>query len=126
MPTIACFASLLRPGQHTKAHRHTGGTIYHVIQGKGTSVIAGRAFDWDEKDTFVVPSWAWHEHIATKESVLFSYSDSAMLPALGLYREEALEGNSGRQRVEGKFEALPVPERADPRILTMSRSDPVR
>jgi gentisate 1,2-dioxygenase len=124
LPTIACFASLLRPGQRTKAHRHTGGTIYHVIKGKGSSVIAGRTFDWDEKDTFVIPSWAWHEHAVETESVLFSYSDSAILPALGLYREEALEENSGHQRVEGRFEPLAVPERADPRVLTMSRGSP--
>jgi gentisate 1,2-dioxygenase len=123
LPTIACFASLLRPGQHTKAHRHTGGTIYHVIKGKGSSVIAGRTFDWEEKDTFVVPSWAWHEHSATLESVLFSFSDSAILPALGLYREEAFTENDGHQKVEGKFQTLPVPERADPSVLTMSRSD---
>lgn len=119
LPTIACFASLLRSGQRTKAHRHTGGTIYHVIKGKGSSVIAGRSYDWEEKDTFVIPSWAWHEHAADAESVLFSYSDSAILPALGLYREEALVESGGHQKVEGKFQPLPVPERADPRVLTM-------
>jgi gentisate 1,2-dioxygenase len=124
LPTIACFASLLRPGQHTKARRHTGSKIFHVIKGKGASIIAGRSFDWDEKDTFVVPSWVWHEHSATSESVLFSYSDAAILPALGLYREEALTDNGGHQRVEGKFETLAVPERTDPRVLTMSRSHP--
>jgi len=116
MPTIACFASLLRPAQHTKAHRHTGGTIYHVIQGKGTSIIAGKTFEWDEKDTFVVPSWTYHEHLATTESVLFSYSDSALLPALGLYREQALEENDGYQKSEGKFAPLPVPERGQGRM----------
>jgi len=114
LPTIGCFASLLLPGQHTKAHRHTGSTVYHVIQGKGTSVIAGKTYDWDEKDTFVVPSWTFHEHQATKESVLFSYTDGTILPALGLYREGPLEENGGYQRVTGKFEPLPVPERAPP------------
>ena len=94
-----------------------------MIQGKGTSIIGGRAFDWDQKDTFVVPSWTFHEHLAATESVLFCYSDSAMLPALGLYREEALGENGGYQKVEGKFEPLPVPERAGPRVLTMSRGD---
>jgi len=123
LPTIACFASLLAPGLHTKAHRHSGGTIYHVVKGTGTSIIGGRSFDWDEKDTFVVPSWDWHEHIATTESVLFSFSDSAILPALGLYREEAFSENGGFQRIAGKFEPLPVPVRPDPRVLTMSRSD---
>ena len=111
MPTIACFASLLKSGQHTKAHRHTGCTIYHVVKGRGNSTIAGMTYDWDEKDTFVVPSWTWHEHQAAVESVHFSYTDAAILPALGLYSEEALAENNGYQRVTGKFEAMAVPER---------------
>ena len=111
MATIACFASLLQVDQHTKAHRHTGGTVYHVIQGSGRSIIGGKIFEWDEKDTFVVPSWTFHEHHATAESVLFSYSDSAMLEPLGLYREEALEENGGYQKALGKFEPAAVPER---------------
>lgn len=111
MATIASFASLLEAGQHTKAHRHTGGTVYHVIQGTGRSVIGGMVFEWEEKDTFVVPSWTFHEHHGSSESVLFSYSDSAMLAPLGLYREEALEENGGYQKVLGKFEAVAVPER---------------
>ena len=112
LATISCFASLLKPGMHTKAHRHTGGTIYHVIKGRGSSVIDGKAFHWDEKDTFVVPSSAMHEHIAETESVLFAYSDAAILGPLGLYRETALEEHNGHQQVESDFEALPVPERA--------------
>lgn len=111
MATIACFASLLRPGQRTKAHRHTGSTIYHAIQGHGRSVIGDRLFEWEEKDTFVVPSWTYHEHHATAESVLFSFSDSPVLQRLGLYREEALEEHGGHQKIKGKFEPLPVPER---------------
>jgi gentisate 1,2-dioxygenase len=111
LPTIACFASLLKAGQHTKAHRHTGGTIYHVIQGSGESIIAGKRYRWDEKDTFVVPSWAWHEHQASCESVLFAFSDSALLQPIGLYREEALSENGGQQRVEAEFAPLPVPQR---------------
>jgi len=111
LATMACFASLLKPGQHTRAQRHTGSTIYHVIQGSGRSIIGGREFHWNEKDTFVVPSWTWREHQAASESVLFSYSDSAVLQRLGLYREEALEECGGHQEIEAKFESLPVPER---------------
>ena len=111
LPTMACYASLIRAGHRTKAHRHTGGTIYHVIKGNGHSLIGGKVFRWDEKDTFVVPSWAWHEHHPTTEAVLFSYTDSAVLAPLGLYREEALTENDGHQTIEGNFEPLPVPER---------------
>src|SRR5687767_441040 len=38
MPTIGCYAQLLRPGQNTAAHRHTDSTIYHVIDGQGYSI----------------------------------------------------------------------------------------
>ena len=40
IPTIACHTQMLRPGEETKAHRHTNGTIYHVVQGQGHSVAA--------------------------------------------------------------------------------------
>ena len=101
MPTMACFATLLQAGQHTRAHRHTGGTIYHVIQGTGSSIIAGTKFDWGPKDTFVIPSWSAHEHIADGEAVLFSYNDSPVLQALSLYCEE---DEPERQEVIGSFE----------------------
>ena len=112
LATIACFAQILRPGERTRAHRHTGGTVYHVVQGKGYSVIGGARFDWEAKDTFVVPSWTYHEHVGGSESVLFSYNDTAFLQPLGLYREEALEDGEGHQKVERVFEPGPVPERA--------------
>jgi gentisate 1,2-dioxygenase len=111
LATIACFAQILRPGERTKAHRHTGGTVYHVIQGKGYSIIGGVRFDWEAKDTFVAPSWIYHEHVGESESVLFSFNDTAVLQPLGLYREEALEESGGHQKVEGVFEPGPVLER---------------
>ncbi len=101
--TMACFAQLLGKGQHTKAHRHTGGTIYHVIEGKGHSVIGGMRFDWRDKDTFVVPSWSWHEHVSETDAVLFSYNDTPVVSKLGLFREEAYGETSGQQAVTGKF-----------------------
>jgi gentisate 1,2-dioxygenase len=108
LATMACFAHLLKPGRHTKAHRHTGSTVYHIIRGKGYSVIAGERFDWEEKDTFVVPSWAWHEHVAEVESCLFSYNDSPMLRPFGLYREEGYTKNDGHQPVTGAFRGATV------------------
>ena len=108
MATMACFAQLLRPGKPTTAHRHTGGTIYHVTKGRGHSIIDGKRFNWDEKDTFVVPSWAYHEHEADVESVLFVYNDTPVIEKLGLYREEALEENNGHQAIAGVFEPIPV------------------
>jgi gentisate 1,2-dioxygenase len=102
MPTIGASMQLLRPGQHTLAHRHTGSFLYQVAKGKGFSVIAGRRFDWQERDIFCVPSWAWHEHAnlsATEDACLFCFSDLPVMQALHLYREQPLADNGGQQRV---------------------------
>jgi gentisate 1,2-dioxygenase len=90
MPTIGCFVQLLRPGRHAQAHRHTGGTVYHVIEGQGSTIVDGVKLEWSDKDVFTVPGWAAHEHVnesSTHPAYLFSYTDAPVFRALGLYRE---------------------------------------
>ena len=91
MPTIACQIQLLRPGEHTQAHRRVCCANYHVIEGSGYSLVGGRRLDWDEKDVFTVPTWTYHEHVNTGDSpaLLFSFTDAPVMKALDLYREEA-------------------------------------
>ena len=92
MPTIACHIQMLRPGETTKAHRHTAGAIYHVVQGRGRSIVRGQEMEWDEKDVFCVPGWAYHEHAnasATEPAVLFSFTETPVLRSLNLSREQA-------------------------------------
>lgn len=89
LPTMGATIQLLRQGIHTSPHRHTASVVYHVAEGRGASVIDGQRFDWERGDTFVVPTWAWHEHRAPDgEAVLFAFDDSPVQRALGLYREE--------------------------------------
>ena len=102
MPTIGASMQMLRPGEHTRAHRHTGSFLYQVAKGQGYSVIDGKRFDWQERDIFCVPSWAWHEHVnlsSTDDACLFCFSDLPVMKALHLYREQALDDNNGQQRV---------------------------
>lgn len=102
MPTIGASMQLLRPGQHTQAHRHTGSFVYQVAKGRGYSVIAGRRYDWQEKDIFVIPSWAIHEHVnlsASEDACLFSFNDLPVMRALSLYQEEAYTENNGHQPI---------------------------
>jgi gentisate 1,2-dioxygenase len=97
MPTIACRAQWLGPGEATRAHRHTSSTIYHVIEGEGTTVVGaeasgGAGYDWGPRDCFFVPSLGWHRHVnrsKTAPALLFSVTDRPVLESLGLYREEA-------------------------------------
>lgn len=92
LPTISAWLQLLRKDEHTRAHRHTSSTIYHVAEGGGGSLIGGTEYLWEEGDTFVIPSWVEHEHWSRGgEAVLFSYSDRPILKAFGFFREAVQE-----------------------------------
>jgi len=88
MPTIAAFIQLLPKGNRTKTYRCTDGTVFSVVEGRGTATIAGHAYDFEPRDTFVVPSWMPLELESREETVLFSFSDRPGQEALGLWREK--------------------------------------
>ncbi|GHF74489.1 cupin domain-containing protein [Seohaeicola zhoushanensis] len=100
MLTMGASMQLLRPGEHTRAHRHTGNVIYQVAKGEGYSIVGGQRFDWKERDIFCVPPWVWHEHCNTQtgdDACLFSFNDFPVMKKLGFYAEQALEDNNGHQ-----------------------------
>ena len=103
MQTIGASMQMLRPGEATRAHRHTGSFIYQCAKGAGWSIVAGKRLDWRERDIFCVPAWAWHEHANASgrdDACLFCFNDLPVMEALGLYREEAFGDNEGRQVVQ--------------------------
>jgi gentisate 1,2-dioxygenase len=107
LPTMACWVQLLRPGESTKAHRHTGSAVYHVVKGEGATVIDGQRFVWGKGDIIAMPPWVLHEHAnssAGEDAVLFSIQDTPVLKALGLYYEEALNDDGGHQQVSSTFQ----------------------
>ena len=108
LATMACWIQLIRPGIHTRAHRHTTSAVYQVFEGEGYSIIDGQRFDWSRGDLFVVPSWSWHEfgNDSSQEAILFSIQDNPVIKSLALFREEAYEENAGHQSVTGKFSGL--------------------
>jgi gentisate 1,2-dioxygenase len=102
MQTLGASIQLLRAGEATHAHRHTGSVCYTVAKGSGHSVIDGQRFDWNKNDIFVVPPWAIHEHAnqsASEDAVLFSFHDLPTMRTLGLYKEEAYTENGGHQAI---------------------------
>ncbi len=107
LPTLACYAQLLRPGERTTAHRQTSSAVYYVLEGSGHSVIGGTRFDWAEGDFFMIPPWAWHEHANAEgaDALFFVIGDRPIMDAFRLYREEAL-GDGGHQDIERVFEPL--------------------
>ncbi len=91
MPTTACRLHRLKPAQTTASHRHTASTIYHVMEGSGTTLVGGTTLSWQKGATFVIPMWRWHHHVCegAGEAVLFSVGDDPVFRALAQYRMEA-------------------------------------
>ncbi|MBW8907336.1 MAG: gentisate 1,2-dioxygenase, partial [Betaproteobacteria bacterium] len=88
MPTIAAFIQLMPARFQSQAYRSTDGTIYSVVEGGGRVSIGTESFDFEPRDTFVVPSWTPLRIEATSETVLFSFSDRPGQEAMGLWREK--------------------------------------
>lgn len=101
LPTLACGLRRIFATGRTPAVRRSGNTIYVVRDGIGHSVIDGQRFDWETGDMFVVPSWSVAEHHAEEQADLFTLSDTPVLRALGLYREQTLDAP---QDVTGTFQ----------------------
>jgi gentisate 1,2-dioxygenase len=89
-PTLDYRAVLLRPGEVTRPKRETAGTLYQVIDGCGTTEIAGRRFDWCRNDIFVAPGFLWRRHANTggSDAVLYAISDAPLLEKIGQYRAQ--------------------------------------
>lgn len=101
MNTMGMRLQKLRPGVHTKARRHTGSKLYHVQRGRGTTIVDGRAYDWQAGDFLVIRPWAWHEHVnrSPEDAQLFQVNDFPAMLALGYYFEEAFADNGGHQKL---------------------------
>jgi gentisate 1,2-dioxygenase len=89
-PTLDYRVALLRPREETWQKRETCSTLYQVIDGSGTTEIAGRCFDWHRNDIFVVPGFLWRRHRNTgdKDAVLYAISDAPLLEKIGQYRAQ--------------------------------------
>jgi gentisate 1,2-dioxygenase len=88
MPTIAAFIQLLPKRWRSGSYRCTDGTIYSVVEGEGSVSVSGQRFQFEPRDTFVVPSWMPLELETKGETVLFSFSDRPGQEAMGLWREK--------------------------------------
>jgi gentisate 1,2-dioxygenase len=89
-PTLDYSAQLLRPGEATGWKRETANAFYIVLEGEGTTEIAGRSFDWRQNDIFVVPNFLWRRHInrGPDDAVLYLCSDRPLFDKIGQYRAQ--------------------------------------
>ena len=73
VPSAFVGIQILNPGEHILPHRHNSYAVYHIMQGSGYSILEGKKFEWEQRDTFACPAWAVHEHINTGEEQAIQY-----------------------------------------------------
>ena len=90
VPALGCYLQMLRPGVRTQAHRETSSAVYHVVRGRGSTVIDGVTLEWGQGDFLAIAPRAVHAHVnpGSEAAILFSFQDVPLLQALGLYRME--------------------------------------
>lgn len=90
MPTISAHVRLLPAGFTSAPRKASDGTIFVVVEGEGSAVVAGERRSLAPRDIMVVPSWNEVQFTAATELVLFGMSDKAAQEKLRLYREDRL------------------------------------
>jgi gentisate 1,2-dioxygenase len=104
--TPYCFIGiqLIHPGEVVPAHRHNSMAIYHMLQGRGFSVVEGVKYHWEKGDTLACPAWAYHEHVAEgdEDTIMYVVQDMPMMAAgRMLFWEEPMGQENIRHMVVG-------------------------
>jgi gentisate 1,2-dioxygenase len=73
VPAVFIGIQVINPGEHILPHKHNSFAIYHIIQGRGYSILDGQRFDWQRSDTFLCPPMASHEHFALGDEQAIQY-----------------------------------------------------
>ena len=96
-PTLDYGAQLLRPGEATGWKRETANAFYIVLDGEGTTELAGGRFEWQINDFFVVPNFLWRRHINSgpRDAVLYLCSDRPLFEKIGQYRAQGRTPEGG-------------------------------
>lgn len=91
--TLGYGAQLLQPGEQTRFKRETCSTVYVCMHGRGQTEVAGRTFDWEENDIFVVPNFLWRRHINTgkNDAILYTMNDRPLIEKIGQYRAQGMD-----------------------------------
>lgn len=94
-------AQMLAKGEETAFKRETSSTVYVCIEGRGQTEVAGRTFDWEENDIFVVPNFLWRRHINTGpgNAILYTMTDRPLLEKIGQYRAQGMNATGGLEQL---------------------------
>ena len=88
MPLIAAWLTHLPKGFETKESRATDGQTMIVVEGEVEIEAGGKTFIAGENDVIGIPSWHWRRMRASKDAIIFTFSDRSAQEKLAIFREE--------------------------------------
>ena len=80
LPTMGFTAMLLRPGETSRPPLRSASSVFHVVSGRGQSIVNGVTHIWGPKDTFSAPVFAATEHKATGDDPAFLIREGLLVP----------------------------------------------
>lgn len=87
-PTIGFTAIMVPRGQAVAPLLRSSSAVFHVVKGTGLTVVDGRSFRWDAKDSFSATGFAQIEHRATDgDAFLIEVHDRPLQQRLGFYED---------------------------------------
>jgi gentisate 1,2-dioxygenase len=90
LPTLGFTAMMLTKGKPVQPPLKSSSAVFHVISGKGYSVVNGKRLNWNAKDSFSAPVFAKIEHHAeVGNAFLIRIHDAPLQERLGFYEERA-------------------------------------
>jgi gentisate 1,2-dioxygenase len=89
LPTLGFTAMMLRAGEQISPPLRSCSCAFHVVSGRGQTIIDGDSFDWGPKDTFTAPVFAGLTHTAQEDSFLIRIHDRPLQQRLGYYEERS-------------------------------------
>ncbi len=89
LPTMGFTAMMIEASGTETPPLRSCSSAFHVIEGKGHSIVNGERIDWAAKDTFTAPVFAEITHHADEEAFLVRIHDRPLQEKLDYYEERA-------------------------------------
>ena len=87
LPAMGFTAMMLGKGQSDHPPVRSCSSAFHVVKGRGKTVIDGQVVEWGPKDTFSAAPFVAIDHQADEESFLVRIHDRPLQDKLGYYEE---------------------------------------
>ena len=103
-PFVFIGWQILHPGEEVPNHRHNSYAIYHILQGRGYTIVENVKYEWEKGDTLSCPAWAYHAHYpqGDEDTIMYVVQDMPMLAASRTLMWEEPQGQENiRHAVQG-------------------------